>query len=212
MARSGSGVDYRMTGRTPKARPRSGTILLLALLAALGLTVALGLRACSRPDAPSLESQLPEDRTTGSIVSLGRGWTMVAPRGTVANDIVAWLASGAEGERYFEVGGRAFIGTSADLAPDARNRLERFVMMLKAHQDVRVRIVGYSDSSGNAAEDLRLSEARARQVMNEIAAHGIERSRLDFEGRGSADPVADNGTPAGRERNRRVAIILSRGR
>jgi outer membrane protein OmpA-like peptidoglycan-associated protein len=188
-------------------------VVLLGLLAALGLTVALGLRACSLLDAgPSPESSLPGARATGSIVSLGHGRTMVAPRGTVAADLVEWLTSGAEGERYFEAGGREFIGNSAELAPDAWNRIERFVMMLQANHDVRARIVGYSDASGNDLEDQRLSEERAHQVMIEIAAHGIAPSRLSFEGRGSANPVADNATPAGRARNRRVAVILSRGR
>ena len=200
-----------MTRRARKSRPGAGTIL-LALLAALGLTVALGLQACSLLDAPSPESQLPGDRTMASIVSLGRGRTMVAPRGTVARDVVNWMASRAEGERYFEAGGREFIGNSAELAPESWNRIERFVMMLQANRDVRARIVGFSDTSGNASENQRLSEARARQVMIEIAAHGIAPSRLSFEGRGSADPIADNATQAGRERNRRVAVILSRGR
>ena len=199
-----------MTRRARKSRPRPGLIA-LGLLAALVLTVALGLRACSMLDAPPPEA-VAGGRPIGSIVSLGRGRTMVAPRGTVARDVVGWIASGAEGERYFEAGGREFIGNSAELAPDAWNRIERFVMMLQADHDVRARIVGYSDASGNAAEDQRLSEARGRRVMIEIAAHGIAPSRLSFEGRGSANPVADNATPAGRERNRRVAIILSRGR
>jgi hypothetical protein len=194
-----------------KHRPRPGAIL-LALLAALGLTVAVGLRACALLDAPAPESRLPGDGIGGSIVSLGRGRTIVAPTGTVAGDIVAWLASREDGQRYFEVGGRQFVGNSAEPAPESWYRIERFVMMLQANHDVRARIVGYSDASGNDAADRRLSEARARRVMSEIEGLGIAPSRLSFEGRGSADPIADNATPGGRARNRRVAIILSRGR
>lgn len=194
-----------------KHRPRPGMIL-LALLAALGLTVALGLRACSMLDDSPVESPLPGGRAAGSVVSLGYGRTMVARRGTVARDVVDWMASRADGERYFEAGGREFIGNSAEFAPQSWNRIERFAMMLKADRHVRARIVGFSDASGNAAEDQRLSEARARRVMIEIEAHGIAPSRLSFEGRGSVNPIADNATQAGRARNRRVAIILSRGR
>ena len=201
-----------MTRRLRSHRPKPGMIV-LALLAALGLAVALGLRACSLFDeGPSPESQPAGGHAMASVVSLGHGRTMIAPRGTVAGDLVSWLASGEEGERYFEAGGREFVGNSAEFAPESWNRIDRFAMMLQAHHDVRARIVGFSDASGNAAEDQRLSEARARQVVNEIAAHGIAPSRLSFEGRGSADPIADNATPAGRERNRRVAVILSRGR
>ena len=193
--------------RFRKYRPRAAVILVSL---ALGLMVALGPRAGGPPDAPSSETRLA-GATMESVVSLGHGWTMVAPRGTVARDIVDWLASGAEGERYFEVGGRQFIDNSTELAPDAWDRVDRFVVMLRTHRDVRARIVGFSDASGNAAGDQRLSEARARQVMIDIAGSGIAKSRLSFEGRGSANPIANNATPAGRERNRRVAIILSRG-
>jgi OmpA family len=191
-----------------KFRPRAGVILVSL---ALGLMVALGPRAGGAPDAPSPEPRLADARAMESVVALGHGWTMVAPRGTVARDIVDWLESGEEGERYFEVGGPGFIGNSAELAPDSWNRLDRFVVMLRADRGVRARIVGFSDESGNPAEDRRLSEARARQVMKEIARQGIARHRLSFEGRGSANPIADNATPSGRARNRRVAIILSRG-
>lgn len=197
-----------MTGLAQKSRQRAGAIV----LALLGLTVALNLRECARQGSPSTETRLTGDGTMESIVSLGRGWTMVAPKGTVARDIVDWMESGAEGQRYFEAGGRQFIGNSTELAPDAWNRIDRFVIMLRTHRDVRARIVGFSDASGNTAEDQRLSETRAREVMIELASHGIARKRLSFEGRGSADPIADNATAAGRERNRRVAIILSRRR
>jgi len=200
-----------MSGRVHRHRPRPGAIL-LALLAVLGAMVALGLRACSLLDAPPPEARFSDDRAEGSIVSLGNGRTMVAPTGTVARDIVAWLASRAEGKHIFEAGGHEFVGNSAELAPESWPRIERFAAMLQANHDVRARILGFSDASGNALEDQRLSEARARAVMTEIAAQGIEPSRLSFEGRGSADPVADDATPAGRQRNRRVAIILSRGR
>ncbi|MBV8688058.1 MAG: OmpA family protein [Alphaproteobacteria bacterium] len=199
-----------MTRLIRKFRPRAGTII-LALLAAAGLT-ELGLQASKAPDAPSPGYRFTGDVTTDSVVSLGRGWTMVAPEGTVARDIVDWMASGSEGERYFEAGGRQFVGNSTELAPDAWNRIDRFVVMLRTNRDVRARIVGFSDASANAAKDKRLSEARARAVMIELVAHGIARKRLSFEGRGSADPIADNSIAAGRERNRRVAIILSRRR
>jgi hypothetical protein len=68
-----------MASRPRRYRPRPGAIL-LALLAVLGLTVALGLKACSLlDDAPVPETRLPDGQTTTSVVSLGHGRTMVAP-------------------------------------------------------------------------------------------------------------------------------------
>lgn len=200
-----------MTAHARRHRPRPGVILLV-MLTALVLTVLLGLRACRLFDEGPAPESAPAGTAAGSIVSLGDGRTMVAARGTVAADLVDWLASGQNGERYFEAGGQEFVGNSADLAPESWNRVDRFAMMLQANHDVRVRLIGYSDASGNATEDQRLSEARARAVMRELSARGIARSRLSVEGRGAANPVADNATLSGRARNRRIAVILSRGR
>jgi outer membrane protein OmpA-like peptidoglycan-associated protein len=181
------------------------------LFGSIALAITLSVRACHLSESRALQAETARVRVDG-VVSLRHGGTMVAPEGTVGRDIVDWLQSDAAGERYFELGGEQFIGNSAELAADAWPRVDRFVAMFKANPDVRARLVGYSDASGNAPADLNASAARARRVMTEIADGGIARSRLSFEGRGSANAIADNGTPAGRARNRRVAIILSRQR
>jgi outer membrane protein OmpA-like peptidoglycan-associated protein len=79
---------------------------------------------------------------------------------------------------------------------------------LNRHQDIRVRLVGYSDNSGDADFNVALSKNRARSVSEYLTAHGVDPARLDVDGRGDADPVDDNSSPAGRARNRRVEIFL----
>jgi outer membrane protein OmpA-like peptidoglycan-associated protein len=73
---------------------------------------------------------------------------------------------------------------------------------------VRVRIVGHTDSTGNDAINDPLSQARAQTVRNYLEDRGVPASRLETAGRGSREPVADNGTDAGRSKNRRVEIFL----
>jgi OmpA-OmpF porin, OOP family len=72
----------------------------------------------------------------------------------------------------------------------------------------RVRVEGYTDSSGTRAANLRLSQARAEAVMDYLAQKGIGRKRLEAKGYGDARPIAPNLTARGRELNRRVEIVV----
>ena len=76
-----------------------------------------------------------------------------------------------------------------------------------AHEAVQV--IGHTDSQGDAAANQRLSEQRAQQVRASLVAAGLARDRVGAQGRGAAEPVADNGTAAGRAKNRRVDIIVA---
>lgn len=68
-------------------------------------------------------------------------------------------------------------------------------------------VVGHTDSSGGAEVNQRLSEQRAQTVADMMAAIGVAKQDIFFQGAGSARPVADNGTDAGRAKNRRVEIV-----
>ena len=78
----------------------------------------------------------------------------------------------------------------------------------------QVHVVGHSDNRPIRTPAFRdnhaLSEARAAAVAAELEAQGIDRKRLNVEGRAETEPVADNATPAGRARNRRVDIVVMR--
>jgi len=68
--------------------------------------------------------------------------------------------------------------------------------------------VGYTDSIGGDAYNLRLSERRADAVKEYLVKHGVDGARIQTSGRGKADPVADNATEKGRFQNRRVEILI----
>lgn len=91
--------------------------------------------------------------------------------------------------------------------PYASTVLAQVAQNLQDNPGWRIRIVGYSDNSGNPERNRRISRERAEAVRNWLADHGVDRSRMIAIGRGDEHPVADNSTDSGRERNRRVEIV-----
>lgn len=102
--------------------------------------------------------------------------------------------------------GVTFETSSADLTPEAFEALDRVVVGLTERPDVRVRVVGHTDASGSRAGNITLSQARAESVVAYLVSQGIPADRLEAEGRGPDEPVADNATREGRSRNRRVEL------
>ncbi|MDQ6995106.1 MAG: OmpA family protein [Mariprofundaceae bacterium] len=99
-----------------------------------------------------------------------------------------------------------FKTNSADLTPASHIAMEKAVATLKKRPDIQVEIAAYSDSRGKASYNQKLSDKRARSVMNYLVNHGISSDRLTAHGYGEANPIADNKTREGRAKNRRVEL------
>jgi len=97
------------------------------------------------------------------------------------------------------------VGRSA-IKPDMRPVLDQFAQGLDPN--MRVRIVGHTDSTGSDAINNPLSVDRAQSVRDYLGARGVAVTRIETTGHGSHEPVADNATDAGRAQNRRVEIFL----
>lgn len=69
-------------------------------------------------------------------------------------------------------------------------------------------IVGHTDSVGRESYNQNLSERRADSAADYIISKGIAAHRVDTEGRGENEPIADNDTEAGRQENRRVEVAI----
>lgn len=102
-----------------------------------------------------------------------------------------------------------FATGRAELTPGAYERIDRLAQFMQRYPARTVRIEGHTDSTGNADSNLRLSEARAQSVRDALAARGVNPARIVTQGMGEAQPVASNGTDAGRQQNRRVDIVIS---
>ena len=109
----------------------------------------------------------------------------------------------------FTLAGEAFASGQASLTANAAASIKALGIYLAALPGGAVQIVGHTDSQGDDAANLALSERRAQQVRAALAAAGVARDRLTAQGAGETRPVADNTTAAGRAKNRRVEILVA---
>lgn len=107
-----------------------------------------------------------------------------------------------------EYGTGTFEFDSATLTDSVSERLDNFVNFLNEYPQAQVEITGYTDSSGPAAYNQKLSERRAQAVADYLVAAGIDADRFTVKGMGEENPVADNSTHEGREKNRRVEVVV----
>lgn len=106
--------------------------------------------------------------------------------------------------------GVTFAFNSARLTAPSRSVLEQVAAGLKHHPLLKVQLQGYTDSTGTAAYNLKLSERRAESVRHFVLSEGVEPEQLRTRGYGLADPIASNRTASGRALNRRVVLkVLS---
>lgn len=101
-----------------------------------------------------------------------------------------------------------FDWDSANLRPSENTYLSDAVKMLLTNVDYHVSVEGHASSEGQAAHNQKLSEKRAKAVLEYLVSQGVARNRLTSVGRGSSVPVADNKTEAGRRQNRRVEFVV----
>ncbi|MCB9203273.1 MAG: OmpA family protein [Flavobacteriales bacterium] len=95
------------------------------------------------------------------------------------------------------------------LTAQAKTNLDNLVPVFQEYADTNIQINGYTDSTGAADYNLKLSEARAKSVADYLKAKGISADRLTTKGFGIADPIADNTTEQGRAENRRVEFAIT---
>ena len=95
----------------------------------------------------------------------------------------------------------------ADLKPGLRPVLDELGRGLD--KDMRITVVGHTDSTGSDAINDPLSRDRAEAVRDYLSVRGVPRDRITVVGRGSREPVAGNDSDSSRSQNRRVEIFLS---
>lgn len=95
---------------------------------------------------------------------------------------------------------------SAQLTAEDRAELDQLADAIQDLGHARAEVAGHTDSRGADAYNQKLSERRAQAVINYLGSKGINTSQFSAVGYGESQPVADNGTDAGRAENRRVVI------
>lgn len=119
-----------------------------------------------------------------------------------SNSVSRELAASGRARLY----GILFDTDSATIKPESKPALDALVATAKEQPSWKLSIEGHTDSSGNAAHNLDLSQRRADAVKAWLVTAGIAADRLSTAGKGSTVPVADNASAAGRAQNRRVEV------
>lgn len=104
--------------------------------------------------------------------------------------------------------GLLFDFDSAELRSEARENLRKLAEIMNEDDNTELLIVGHTDSVGDESYNQGLSERRAESAARYIATQGIGYARVDTEGRGETEPIADNNTEAGQQENRRVEVAI----
>ncbi|TVR76085.1 MAG: OmpA family protein [Saprospirales bacterium] len=103
--------------------------------------------------------------------------------------------------------GIRFDVNKSTLRPESFGIINEIVKLMNEKPDLNFSVEGHTDSDGSESHNQSLSEARAKEVMDELIKMGIPSSRLKFVGHGQSTPVADNDTPEGKAQNRRVEFV-----
>ena len=95
------------------------------------------------------------------------------------------------------------------LRPAAREKLAKISGIILSHPGLRLEVDGYTDSIGSEAYNMKLSEQRAGRVRDYLVSQGLAADNVTAKGFGKENPVASNDTSAGRQKNRRVEMVVS---
>ena len=101
-----------------------------------------------------------------------------------------------------------FATNQTTILPSSESALKTLYDFLSTNPNSRIKIIGHTDSVGKDDFNQRLSEGRANAIRNELIKRGIAEDRIEAEGRGESEPMADNDTEEGRAQNRRVEIEI----
>jgi flagellar motor protein MotB len=102
-----------------------------------------------------------------------------------------------------------FFETNAwDLLPASRVELDKLAQLLIVNKDKKVEIGGHTDNVGNDADNQKLSENRAKSVVDYLINKGVARENLSYQGYGESTPISDNSTEIGRAKNRRTEFKI----
>ncbi|KNX78783.1 membrane protein [Pseudomonas sp. 250J] len=127
----------------------------------------------------------------------------------VEAQIVALASEQTDRGLVMTLGDVLFDTGQADLKNSASRTVLKLVQFLQLNPRRVVRIEGYTDSTGAAEENLKLSRDRAQSVADMLVDLGVDEKRIQVEGYGDQYPVEANASERGRAQNRRVEIVFS---
>jgi len=214
-SRAGFHDEYREPGR--RWASWLGPAVLAGLIAVAGAWLLRDRlpaeRAAQAPAGQTASRSLTDLPDLGTFKrTLPTSFELTAPATGIEKQIVVFVedpGKGVDPPTWFNFDRLLFETGSARLKPESTEQLRNVAEIMKAYPTVRVKIGGYTDNVGDPASNLKLSQDRATNVMNQLVVLGVASDRMSAEGYGEQHPVADNATDTGREQNRRIAMRVT---
>jgi len=150
----------------------------------------------------------------GSLVKtkLPDGTELNIPQYGVENKLILFLQDSSkpvDANTWFDFDRLLFDTGSATLQPASNEQLTNIAEIMKAYPNVKIKIGGYTDNTGDQAANQKLSQDRADSVKAELITLGVAPDRVEAQGYGAEHPVADNTTEEGRQKNRRISLRVT---
>lgn len=178
---------------------------------ALSALIAL-LSACATPSDPQRETSSPPRPARAPEGNLPKvDWSAERARITRALTGAGDLSVIAHNDGHLQIlipGAEAFARDGVEPRSSLRATLDRISGVLSETPGTEIVVIGHTDGVGSELHNMQLSIRRAEAVVEYMRVRGIALTRLQADGRGETEPFADNGTEAGRAKNRRVEIIV----
>ncbi len=141
----------------------------------------------------------------------GKIWLRIVEKKAMAQYVTAdaaALAQGLKAEGHMAVNGILFDTGKATIKPESAQAIGEVAKLLKADLNLKVFVVGHTDTVGTVESNLKLSQDRAQAVLQALVSeHGIAAARLRAFGCGPFAPVTSNDSEEGRAKNRRVELV-----
>jgi len=200
---------------------------LLPILLFLGIGWFFFAKGCSGVDTKLPEVKVPEVKVPKVADVMDKAKAIVASpfgkindaamglldkikfaSGSAGAQMMTFIKSGKEGEGRFRFKNLNFASGKATITGTSGAEVDNLASILKAYEDIKVNVEGFTDSQGNDANNQALSLRRAEAVRTRLIAAGISDKRITTKGFGEASPVATNDTPEGRAQNRRIEVTI----
>jgi outer membrane protein OmpA-like peptidoglycan-associated protein len=162
----------------------------------------------AREDAQRALAQADQSRTEAGR-QLAAAETERARVAKLQKELADLQAQQTDRGMVLTLGDVLFDTGRAELKSGAFSTIDRLATFLRENPERRVAIEGHTDAVGSDSSNLSLSQRRAEAVRAALASRGIDGTRITAQGMGEAVPVASNGTAEGRQRNRRVEVIIA---
>jgi OmpA-OmpF porin, OOP family len=223
-AAAASTVTHTAAAATEEVRKGLG--LWPWLLGAAAIAALLfGMKSCKKEEVPAVVAETPvvaepdmaapaepvvEPAPTPAAVEPAAPPTAAEMAAADTDELMAFVKSADAAPKNFIFESLTFDTGSANLSAESQITVANIVKVMADYPNVALSVEGHTDNVGKAASNKALSERRAKAVMAMLVAKGVDATRLADAGFGDAKPAADNATPEGRAKNRRIEVVVTK--